>query len=59
MLCCVHVQERYYFGLMEFVEYLLHARHFEIYFSHKDGHYYTYFTDDETEAQKGMHVNNS
>lgn len=44
---------------MEFVECLLHARHFEIYFSHKDGHYYTYLTDDETEAQKGRHVNNS
>lgn len=49
-LHCADVQVRYYFWLLEFIEYLLHGQHFKNHFSHQGGHYYTHFTDDETKA---------
>lgn len=52
LLCFVNVQGRHYFWLMEFIKYLLHARHFENY-------HYTHFTGDETKAQKDTHVKKS
>lgn len=44
VLCCVHVQESYYFRLIELVDYLLQAGHFNNYFFCKDGHYDFYLT---------------